>query len=207
MRYEPPPSSDTGGGLPDAGDTPPDATPPPPDCCRSDSDCPPGSGELVCVGEPKGVCLRKPDPGRCWEESDCAPGETCEGARWCDCETECPGDIEPGYCASGDMARCIDTYGSCWCDSSPDCRVQDGFTIIVLYPEDEGPFPSDIFPSDELLDVGVARYDCAICDCDTHMIKRGGEWVTVDVVAFCRHILDYNSDCGGCLTEWFGGCC
>jgi hypothetical protein len=102
------------------------------------------------------------------------------------------------------LDECLAQNQGCACE--PGC--EDGFTTVVWFPEDQGPFPSDIFPSPELLNAAVARYDCSICDChEGWSIAEDGVWTDVGVCQMCNHILTSDLQCGGCLVQWVGGCC
>jgi len=84
----------------------------------------------------------------------------------------------------------------------------DGFGVEVTYPQDAGVFPGDTSPPGELLAVAVAQYTCSVCVCSEEwQIQVGGEWVPTDAVGYCVHRLKADQDCGGCLVDWFGGCC
>jgi hypothetical protein len=101
-----------------------------------------------------------------------------------------------------EVLACISDYGGCWCE--PGCL--GGYSDYVWYPSDAGgPFPSVVPPPQELLDVAVARYVCAICECiETWEVRRDGVWREVDGEAMCRWIVEYDGACGGCLERWAG---
>jgi hypothetical protein len=78
----------------------------------------------------------------------------------------------------------------------------------VLYPESAGTFPEDMSPPPDLLEVGVAEYTNSAGACvASWRVNRDGQWLQAGPATLCAAILDYDSDCGGCLTEWIGGCC
>jgi hypothetical protein len=178
-------------------------------CCTVDGDCPEGTH---CVGEDlgDGVCLSDPIyPNRCWEDEECDVGETCVDSFWCGCDADC--DLfHFGYCQDAAFQECVETYSGCECYEG----CADGFWNIVFYPEEFGEFPSDINPPAELLDVGIAMYECGVCSChEAWHVKKDGAWINsdvsdgVNVEEFCKHLLGYDEECGGCLASWEGGCC
>ncbi|MFH1435388.1 MAG: hypothetical protein ABIJ56_06695 [Pseudomonadota bacterium] len=109
-------------------------------------------------------------------------------------------DIDPD--AASQIADCVDRYTGCGCEYGCD----GGYSDFTWYPRDEGgPFPSGVYPSDELLEIGVARYVCALCDCrEVWTIKVDGVWQEADVEEMCTHIVTYDRSCDGCLDKWEG---
>ena len=104
------------------------------------------------------------------------------------------------------LDACLEKYPPMQCEPDPMCM--DGSNDIVLYPTSAGTFPLDHSAPPELLEVGVARYTNSVCACDASWsVNRDGEWIDVDPATLCLAILEYDDDCGGCLTEWMGGCC
>jgi hypothetical protein len=121
-----------------------------------------------------------------------------------DTDTDSDTDTETETTTDPDMLECLAAYD--WpCECEGDC--EDGFGYAVLYPVEAGTFPSDTWPSDELLAAGVAWQYCSVCtECDEwHRIKPESEWVDVSVYDFCAFIVEYDAACGGCLVTSSGG--
>jgi hypothetical protein len=101
---------------------------------------------------------------------------------------------------------CLERYPMMLCEADPNCM--DGFNDIVLYPESAGTFELDHSAPPELLEVGVARYTNSVCACvASWSVQRDGVWWEAGPSTLCWAISEYDSECGGCLTEWMGGCC
>lgn len=102
------------------------------------------------------------------------------------------------------LAECLEKHSGCECYEG----CADGFTTLVYYPAEAGEFPEEINPPAELLEAAVARYDCAVCACtEGWQVKIDGQWQEVDAQAFCEFLLQHDFECGGCLSQWTGGCC
>jgi len=117
-----------------------------------------------------------------------------------DTETE----IDTETVTDPEILDCLGTYDwPCECQGACD----DGFGYVVMYPEEAGTFPSDTWPSEELLAAGVGWGYCSVCDtCDEwHRIKPETEWVDVGVYEFCTFVVEYDAACGGCLATSSGG--
>jgi hypothetical protein len=174
-------------------------------CCTADAECPDGT---QCVGADSGsgICLAvPPKEWKCWEDKDCPQGEVCTQAEWCDCAGFC-GAFDFGYCQENWLAECVALHSGCECYEG----CADGFSTYVYYPEGAGEFPEDINPPQELLDVAVARYDCGVCSCtESWQVPVAGEWVDFEggPEEFCIYLQEADEACGGCITQWMGGCC
>lgn len=100
---------------------------PPWPCCFSEVDCP---KDMVCAGDEfdwfeGGICKEPPAEGNCWDDGDCETGETCFGAIFCPCGTDC-GQIEmPG--------ACLPSSGDDCCGKDADCP--DGHECVDVYPD------------------------------------------------------------------------
>lgn len=172
-------------------------------CCGADLLCP---ADAICVteGAEGGTCIEQAPAGQCWQDSDCAVGMACVGAVLCPCDADCMGLNTPGVCKTYGVAQCIEKHSGCECYEG----CADGFTTFVYYPTDAGDFPEDISPSEELLNVAVAMYDCSVCVCgEGWQLKIDGDWVDVDVLTFCDFLDASDGQCSGCLSQWTGGCC
>jgi hypothetical protein len=174
-------------------------------CCTDDAECPAGT---QCVGGDggSGICLIAPNKDfKCWTDSDCGQEGVCVEANWCECAGFC-GDFEMGYCQEEWLAECVAKHSGCECYDG----CADGFSTYVYYPDSAGEFAEDISPPQELLDVAFARYDCGVCSCtESWQVPMDGEWVDFEggPEEFCIYLKEIDGECGGCLVEWFGGCC
>ena len=177
-------------------------------CCGPDLVCPEGT---QCVPEgPSGFGTCAPVPpkeGKCWSDADCAPGQACDGAQLCPCDADCDSINSFGYCTDAALSECISKHSGCGCEEG----CMDGFWAVAYYPEGEGPFPADFWPSQEILDAAVAWYECSICTCEERWhIKVDGVWIDdleEHVDGFCEFLLETQESCGDCLESWEGGCC
>ncbi len=178
-------------------------------CCEADADCPAGG---VCSADGGGTCVRAPTNNECWRPEDCAEGDECQGVDVCGCEGDCAWRDGVGHCVTAgevDLAECVDRFTGCGCDLA-DQECLDGFGSTTFYPAEAGPFPGGVSEPPELLEVAVARYSCSVCACrETWAIQVDGggmrAWTPTDVVGFCRHLLEEDRRCSGCLEEWSGG--
>jgi hypothetical protein len=117
-----------------------------------------------------------------------------------DTETE----IDTETITDTDVLACVAAYD--WpCECQGEC--DGGFGYTVFYPEEAGAFPPDVYPSEELLAVGVGWLYCSVCDmCDEwHRIKPDAEWVEVGIYDLCVFVVEYDAACGGCLVTSSGG--
>lgn len=174
-------------------------------CCADDDDCPEGTR---CVGgEEQGICLVEPDhPSKCWEDKDCDSSEVCIDAFWSGCGYMTTGPMDMGHCQDKALTDCVEKYNGCECVEG----CADGFSSVVFYSEEAGEFPADINPPEELLAVGVAMYECAVCACkETWTVPVNGVWEDFEggPEEFCLYLFELDEECGGCLTTWEGGCC
>jgi len=175
-------------------------------CCVDDAECPEGTR---CVGtgtEAAATCFVLPAKDyKCWDDVDCNPGEVCVNSKWCGCPYFfC--DSYLGNCKEEGLAQCIAKHSGCGCEEG----CADGFTTYVYYPDSAGEFAEDISPPPELLEVALARYDCGICSCtESWQAPMDGEWVDFEggPEEVCLYLQELDDECGGCLVEWFGGCC
>ena len=174
--------------------------------CTTDDDCPTGTH---CVGEAMGggTCLPDLTNSYCWEDEECLEGQRCYGQYWCGAADDCADPNSKGGCQDAAWVDCVEQYSGCGCEEG----CMDGFGITVWYPASAGNFDEAIDPPQELLDVAVAKYVCAICSCEESWsflqdnelqpLEEGG------AEGFCTELLKYQEECDNCLTTWFGGCC
>ncbi len=177
-------------------------------CCGPDLPCPAGTVCAVEGAGGSGTCAPTPPKDYiCWSDADCAPGLVCDGAQLCPCDADCDMWNDFGVCTDAGLAECIAKHSGCGCEEGCD----DGFWAVAYYPEGEGPFPADFWPSQEILDAAVAWYECSICTCEERWhIKVDGVWIDdleEHVDGFCEFLIEYQDSCGGCLESWEGGCC
>ncbi len=171
-------------------------------------ECPNGT-QCVSEGpEGPGTCAPAPtDADQCWSASDCAPGLACDGAQLCPCDADCDMWNSFGVCTDAAWADCVAKHSGCGCEEG----CMDGFWAVAYHPDDAGPFPAEMWPSQEILDASVAWYECSICTCEEAWhVKVDGAWddpLEGGVEAFCTFLLEQQESCGGCLQSWEGGCC
>jgi hypothetical protein len=85
--------------------------------------------------------------------------------------------------------------------------VAGGDYELVYVPDSAGvaEIPGDSAP-EAVWRVAVASYDYDTCDCfERWKFKVDGKWVSFDnPIEFCKHLTNYNKECGGCLVTWKG---
>ncbi len=68
-------------------------------CCSGALVCPAGQQCLPLSGIGWSTCVAKPAPGQCWKNADCPSGQSCHGAAFCPCNSDCDMPYQgPGIC-------------------------------------------------------------------------------------------------------------
>ena len=102
------------------------------------------------------------------------------------------------------VEECMDRYGGCECMNP----CADGYTAVVHYPTEAEDYPEGAsHPPKDLLDIGLALYECSKCGaCDqTIRIKKNDVWQDVDIKEYCEYLVSGTSaNCKPCLKLWSG---
>lgn len=111
-----------------------------------------------------------------------------------------------------EVSICLEKYPDVVYKDCLPGQTTDGWKDVVLYPNttDVSAIESqtDAFVPDSVLKSSVALYRTSHSTCESSwFIKNNGKLQKVQPLEFCQHIINYNSSCNDCLSEWEGSCC
>jgi len=106
-----------------------------------------------------------------------------------------------------DLAECLVKYQNPLATNCIPGDSVDGLTEMAFYLNklnlSEVSETTDKSISDDVREASVAIYSNSPSICESSWrIKEDGKWKEVNLSDFCGFVVDYNTDCDGCLLEW-----